>query len=124
MLKDILNGLVTKPVAWKVTKTISLKELFTILPLPHNGTFEDIYSVKAFRGTWEAVLKEEREKGKQKIDTSRLRMLYKSNGTDHIVYVPLSCNYDKDKYNKELDKDSIEVYILSKEGEEDIYRVK
>lgn len=123
MLKDILNGLVTKQVAWKVTKTISLKELFTILPLPHNGTFEDIYSVKAFRGTWEAVLKEEREKGKQVIDTSRIRILYKSNGTDKTVYIPLAFNSEY-KDNQELDKDSIEVYVLSKEGEEDIYRVK
>lgn len=124
MLKDILNGLVTKQVAWKVTKTISLKELFTILPLPHNGTFEDIYSAKAFRRKIEAVMKEEREKGKQIIDHSFLRILYKSNGTDNIVYIPLSCNYDEDKCNKELDKDSIEVYVLSKEGEEDIYRIK
>lgn len=127
MLKDILNGLVTKPVAWKVTKTISFKEFLTDkISLDNDCTYENICSIIAYKSIREITTKEEREKRKQFLDASYLRVVFKPNEEEHTytMYIPLSCSYEEDKFNRELDKDSIEVYILSKEGEEDIYRVK
>lgn len=125
MLKDILNGLVTKPVAWKVTKTISLKEFLTDkISLDNDCTYENICSIIAYKNIREIATKEEIEKRKQFLDSSYLRVVFKPNKEEYTMYIPLSCSYEEDKFNIELDKDSIEVYVLSKEGEMDIYRVK
>ena len=125
MLKDILNGLVTKPVAWKVTKTISFKEFLTDeISLDNDCTYENICSIIAYKSIREIATKEEREKRKQFLDASYLRVVFKPNEEEYTMYIPLSCFYEEDKFNRELDKDAIEVYILYKEGEEDIYRVK